>query len=56
MTQTAQETTRMVELITTVAKLPDHMQALAMGYAKGLADAAQLHPQPEMHTEPPRTA
>lgn len=56
MTQTAQETTRMVELITTVAQLPDHMQALAMGYARGLADAERLHPQPEMQTEPPKTA
>lgn len=37
-----QETTRMVELLTTAAKLPDQMQALALGYAKGLADAAQL--------------
>lgn len=39
----SQETTRMVELLTTAAKLPDKMQALALGYARGLADAAQLH-------------
>lgn len=37
------QTSRMVELLTTAAKLPDPMQALALGYAKGLADAAQLH-------------
>ena len=37
------ETTRMVELLTTAAKLPDPMQALALGYAKGLADAEKLH-------------
>lgn len=36
------QTSRMVELLTTAAKLPDPMQALALGYAKGLADAAQL--------------
>lgn len=36
------QTSRMVELLTTAAKLPDSMQALALGYAKGLADAAQL--------------
>lgn len=39
------ETTRMVELLTTAAKLPDKMQALALGYAKGLADAEKLHQQ-----------
>ena len=33
----------MVELLTTAAKLPDPMQAMALGYARGLADAAQLH-------------
>lgn len=38
----SQETTRMVELLTAAAKLPDKMQALALGYAKGLSDAAQL--------------
>ena len=42
------QTNRMVELLTTAAKLPDQMQALALGYAKGLA--ARLHqetpPQP----------
>ena len=37
------QTTRMVELLTTAAKLPDPMQAMALGYARGLADAAQLH-------------
>lgn len=37
------QTNRMVELLTTAAKLPDQMQALALGYAKGLADAARLH-------------
>lgn len=31
------------QLLTTAAKLPDQMQALALGYAKGLADAARLH-------------
>ena len=31
------QTSRMVELLTTAAKLPDPMQALALGYAKGLA-------------------
>lgn len=36
-------TTQMVEMLTTVAKLPEPMQALAMGYAKGLSDAAKLH-------------
>ena len=41
----SQETTRMVELLTTAAKLPDKMQALALGYAKGLADAEKLHKQ-----------
>lgn len=41
----SQETTRMVELLTTAAKLPDKMQALALGYAKGLADAEKLHQQ-----------
>ena len=39
------EITRMVELLTTAAKLPDKMQALALGYAKGLADAEKLHQQ-----------
>ena len=38
-----EETKRMVELLTTAAKLPDPMQAMALGYARGLADAAQLH-------------
>ena len=38
-----QETKRMVELLTTAAKPPDPMQAMALGYARGLADAAQLH-------------
>ena len=33
------QTSRIVELLTTAAKLPDPMQALALGYAKGLADA-----------------
>lgn len=37
------ETTRMVELLTTATKLPEPMQALALGYAKGLADAENLH-------------
>ena len=41
----SQETTRMVEFLTTAAKLPDKMQALALGYAKGLADAEKLHQQ-----------
>ena len=41
----SQETTRMVELLTTAAKLPDKMQALALGYAKGRADAEKLHKQ-----------
>lgn len=40
------ETTRMVELLTTAAKLPTTMQALALGYAKGLADAEKLRMQP----------
>lgn len=40
------ETTRMVELLTTAAKLPTTMQALALGYAKGLADAEKLRTQP----------
>lgn len=39
------ETTRMVELLTTATKLPESMQALALGYAKGLADAEKLHTQ-----------
>jgi hypothetical protein len=42
----SQETTRMVELLTTAAKLPEKMQALALGYAKGLADAEQLRKNP----------
>lgn len=40
------ETTRMVELLTTATKLPEQMQALALGYAKGLADAEKLRVQP----------
>lgn len=40
------ETTRMVELLTTATKLPEPMQALALGYAKGLADAEKLRAQP----------
>lgn len=39
------ETTRMVELLTTATKLPEPMQALALGYAKGLADAEKLRAQ-----------
>lgn len=43
MTKTSNtETDRMVELVTTTAKLPEKMQVLALGYAKGLADAAKL--------------
>ena len=44
------QTTRMVELLTTAAKLPDSLQAMALGYARGLADAAQLH---EDEPDPP---
>ena len=40
------ETTRMVELLTTATTLPEPMQALALGYAKGLADAEKLRSQP----------
>lgn len=40
------ETTRMVELLTTATRLPEPMQALALGYAKGLADAEKLRTQP----------
>lgn len=45
------QTSRMIELLTTAAKLPDPMQALALGYAKGLADAAQLHQTSPIHPE-----
>lgn len=47
-------TVQMVEMLTTVAKLPEPMQALAMGYAKGLADAEKLHQQEEPN--PKKTA
>lgn len=48
------ETLQMVDMLTTVAKLPEPMQALAMGYAKGLADAEKLHRQEEPN--PKKTA
>ena len=51
----SQETTRMVELLTTAAKLPDKMQALALGYAKGLADAEKLHKQSQPSRRPSRS-
>ena len=34
------QTSRIVELLTTAAKLPDPMQALALGYAKEIGRAS----------------